>query len=90
MSHKTIQLVANPEAGLQEIPVPPELQDQPCLSPEQIKVLAAYGVKLEEHYHCPEDVWNGPWIKMAASWCSRAGPSSFRPPPARSFKISRR
>ena len=42
--------------GLQEIPVPPEMQDQPCLSPEQIKVLAAYGVKLEEHYHCPQDV----------------------------------
>ena len=36
--------------------MPPELQDQPCLSPEQIKVLAAYGVKLEEHYRCPQDV----------------------------------
>ncbi len=56
VSHKAVQLVAKPEAGLHEIPVPPELQDQPCLSPEQIKVLAAYGVKLEEHYHCPQDV----------------------------------
>ena len=56
VSHKVVQLVAKPEAGLQESPVPPELQDQPCLSPEQIKVLAAYGVKLEEHYHCPQDV----------------------------------
>jgi pyruvate,water dikinase len=56
VSHKAVQLVAKPEAGLQEIPVPQEMQDQPCLSPEQIKVLAAYGVKLEEHYHCPQDV----------------------------------
>jgi pyruvate,water dikinase len=56
VSHKAVQLVANPEAGLQEIPVPPEMQDQPCLSPDQIKVLAGYGVKLEEHYHCPQDV----------------------------------
>ena len=56
VSRKTVQLVPKPGAGLQEIPVPPELQDQPCLSPAQIKVLAGYGVKLEEHYHCPQDV----------------------------------
>jgi len=56
VSHKAVQLVANPDAGLHESPVPPELQDQACLSPAQIKVLAAYGLKLEEHYHCPQDV----------------------------------
>ena len=56
VARKAVQLVANPDAGLHESPVPPELQDQPCLSPEQIKVLAGYGVKLEEHYHCPQDV----------------------------------
>ena len=39
-----------------EIPVPPELQDQPCLSPEQIKTLAGYALKLEEHYRAPQDV----------------------------------
>jgi pyruvate,water dikinase len=53
---KAVQLVAKPEAGLEEIPVPPEMQDQPCLSPDQIRVLAGYGVRLEEHYHCPQDV----------------------------------
>ena len=56
VSRKAIQLVAKPDAGLQEIPVPPEHQDESCLSPEQIKVLAAYGLKLEEHYGCPQDV----------------------------------
>jgi pyruvate, water dikinase len=56
ISHKPVQLVGNPDAGLQEMPVPPAEQDQPCLSPDQIKVLAGYGVKLEDHYHGPQDV----------------------------------
>ena len=56
VSRKPVQLVAKPDAGLHEIPVPREMQNQPCLSPEQIKILAAYGVKLEEHEHCPQDV----------------------------------
>jgi pyruvate,water dikinase len=56
ISHKPVQLVANPDAGLKEIPVPGEAQDQPCLSSDQIKVLAGYGIKLEEHYHGPQDV----------------------------------
>lgn len=56
ISHKPVQLVANPDGGLSEIPVPMETQDQPCLSPDQIKVLSEYGVKLEEHYHGPQDV----------------------------------
>ena len=56
VSRKAVQLVAKSEAGLEEIPVPPARQDQPCLSPDQIRVLAGYGVRLEEHYHCPQDV----------------------------------
>ncbi|MFZ5447182.1 MAG: PEP/pyruvate-binding domain-containing protein [Thermodesulfobacteriota bacterium] len=56
VSHKAVQLAAKAEAGLEEIPVPPEQQDKPCLSPDQIKVLAGYGVKLEGHYGNPQDV----------------------------------
>jgi pyruvate,water dikinase len=56
VSFKAVQLVAKPEAGLQEIPVPMEQQDQPCLSPDQGKVLAEYGIRLEEHYQGPQDV----------------------------------
>jgi pyruvate,water dikinase len=56
VARKPVQLVANPDAGLHEQAVPPEQQEQPCLSPAQIKVLAGYGVRLEEHYHCPQDV----------------------------------
>ncbi|MBM4294598.1 MAG: phosphoenolpyruvate synthase [Deltaproteobacteria bacterium] len=53
---KTVQLVSNPQGGLMEIPVPPEMQDKPCLSPEQVKALAGYALKLEEHYRTPQDV----------------------------------
>ncbi len=56
VSHKPVQLAAYPEAGLHEIPAPAGRQDQPCLSPEQIKTLAGYGLRLEEHYHCHQDV----------------------------------
>ena len=56
VSHKPVQLVSRPDADLQELPVSPELQDQPCLSPEQIKTLAGFGVRLEEHYCVPQDV----------------------------------
>ncbi len=53
---KPVQLVANPDEGLREVPVPPENQDKPCLTPEQVKTLAGYGVKLEDHYRGPQDV----------------------------------
>jgi pyruvate,water dikinase len=56
ISKKTVQLVSSPEDGLREIPVDPELQEQPCLTPEQIKTLAGYGLKLEKHYRGPQDV----------------------------------
>jgi len=56
IAHKPVQLVSSPEAGLQEIPVDLELQDRPCLSPEQIKMLAGYALKLEAHYRTPQDV----------------------------------
>jgi pyruvate,water dikinase len=56
ISHKPVQLVAKLDAGLAEIPVPPADQDRPCLNDEQIKILAGYGVRLEEHYGGPQDV----------------------------------
>ena len=53
---KPVQLVNSPEGGVEEIPVPPELQAIPCLTPDQIKTLASYAVKLEEHYGVPQDI----------------------------------
>ena len=56
ISHKPVQLVTNPEGGLVEIPVPENKQDQACLTPEHIRVLAGYALKLEKHFGCPQDM----------------------------------
>jgi pyruvate, water dikinase len=56
ISHKPVQLVSNPAGGLLESPVAMESRDQPCLTPEQIRVLADYGLRLEKHYQGPQDV----------------------------------
>jgi pyruvate, water dikinase len=56
ISCKTVQLVSKTGGGLKEIPVAVALQDKPCLSAENIAVLAGYARKLEEHYGCPQDI----------------------------------
>ncbi len=38
------------------MPVPPDRQAAACLTPDQIKILASYALKLEEHYGVPQDV----------------------------------
>lgn len=55
VSHKPVQLVTNPKGGLQEIAVPAERQNASCLADHQIKELAKYARKLEEHYGGPQD-----------------------------------
>jgi pyruvate,water dikinase len=56
ISRKTVQLICKPDGGLTEIPVADALQDKPCLSAENIAVLAGYARKLEAHYGCPQDI----------------------------------
>lgn len=56
IARKPVQLVNRLDGGLQEIPVPQEWQDAPCLNPEQVEVLARYALKLEAHYGGPQDV----------------------------------
>lgn len=53
---KPVALVAAPEGGLKEEAVPPERQAAPCLTPEQIRTLASWALRLEEHYQGPQDV----------------------------------
>ncbi|MDI6853060.1 MAG: PEP/pyruvate-binding domain-containing protein [Deltaproteobacteria bacterium] len=53
---KPVQLLMGRFQGTEEIPVPPEDQEKPCLNAEQIKMLADYAVKLEEHFRCPQDI----------------------------------
>jgi len=56
ISRKRVQLVSKPDEGLTEIPVTDDLQDKPCLSVDNIAVLAGFARKLEEHYGCPQDI----------------------------------
>jgi len=53
---KPVQLVLNQAGGVAETTVPLELQAAPCLSDDQIRVLAGYGAALERHYKCAQDV----------------------------------
>jgi pyruvate,water dikinase len=70
---KPVQLVNSPAGGVEEIPVAPESQDRGCLTPEQIKTLASYAVKLEEHYGVPQD------IEWALDWDDRLYVLQARP-----------
>jgi len=56
ISHKPVQLINDPEGGIREIPVLPQDQDIPCLSPDQISTLAEYALVLEEHFKSPQDI----------------------------------
>lgn len=56
ISHKPVQLVRDPDGGLMEIAVPEEKQHIPCLNNEQIRQLADYAIRLEEHYGGPQDM----------------------------------
>lgn len=59
---KPVQLANSPEGGVEEIPVPPDRQEAACLTPEQIKTLASFAVKLQEHYGVPQDIeWALDW-----------------------------
>jgi pyruvate,water dikinase len=55
ISSKPVRLDCSPDGGLRQMPVDPERQDRPCLTDEQIQLLAEYAIRLEEHFHCPQD-----------------------------------
>ncbi|MDD2902883.1 MAG: PEP/pyruvate-binding domain-containing protein, partial [Syntrophales bacterium] len=68
---KPVQLVNSPEGGVEEIPVAPEDREKSCLTPEQIKTLASYALKLEKHYGAPQDIewaldWEGRLLVLQA------------------------
>jgi pyruvate,water dikinase len=56
ISRKRVQLISKPDGDLMEIPVADALQDKPCLTADNIAVLAGYAMKLEEHYGYPQDI----------------------------------
>ncbi|MGE4552488.1 MAG: PEP/pyruvate-binding domain-containing protein [Desulfovibrionaceae bacterium] len=56
ISTKPVMLVGRSAGYVEERPVPPELQDAPCLSDEQARELAGWALRLERHYRHAQDV----------------------------------
>jgi pyruvate,water dikinase len=56
VAQKTSRLRLRAEDGILAEPVPGELRQAPCLDEAKIRQLAAYGVRLEEHYGQPLDI----------------------------------
>jgi pyruvate,water dikinase len=56
ISDKPVMLVGAPQGTLTERRVPDELRGAPCLDDAAILTLAGYGMALERHYGCPQDV----------------------------------
>jgi pyruvate,water dikinase len=56
VAEKPRMLVASPTGGLTDVPVPEALRGVPCLSPEQARTLAGWGMALERHFGLPQDM----------------------------------
>jgi pyruvate,water dikinase len=53
---KEVMLVNLPGGGVQEVPVPPQQVDAPCLNQNHLQQLAQWAAALEAHYKRPQDV----------------------------------
>ena len=56
IQRKLVKLVASEERGTEEAPVPEAEQRLPSLSEDQVKQLAEFALKVEEHYGGPHDI----------------------------------
>ncbi len=57
VAHKPVQLVPRSDGfGTRQAEVDPKLRETPCLNAEQIRSLAEYALRLEEHYKTPQDI----------------------------------
>lgn len=56
IAHKKTGLYPKQEGELSESDIPPELQNQPSLTPSQIERLAAYATQIEIYYKRPQDI----------------------------------
>jgi pyruvate, water dikinase len=53
---KSRQLAPAPEGGVREVDVSAERQCQPSLTPEQMRTVADYALRLEKHFGRPQDI----------------------------------
>lgn len=51
-----VMLVCHQLSGVEEMPVPIETQEAPCLDDDNLHRLFQYGIKLENHYQKPQDI----------------------------------
>lgn len=56
VTRKPVELVMQAEGGVRERPVPEERQERPSLREEELRLLAEYALKVEEHYGEPQDI----------------------------------
>ncbi len=57
VAKKTLQYVRDPNTGKTvHVEVPPEKQEQPCLSDEEILELAELAKRIDKHYGTPQDI----------------------------------
>ncbi len=56
IAEKSIMIVRKGSGETEEVEVPKDLSSSPCLTDEQVKELAGYGIKIEDHYKRPMDI----------------------------------
>ncbi|MBI5498810.1 MAG: hypothetical protein HY907_01095 [Deltaproteobacteria bacterium] len=56
VAKKTVQLVPQPGGGVAEAPVPQADQERPAASDDQLRMLAGFALRVEEHYGVPQDI----------------------------------
>jgi pyruvate,water dikinase len=53
---KPVALTCGSAGGVEEIRLPPEQAQAPCLTDDQVRILADIGLELEEHFGQPQDI----------------------------------
>jgi len=56
IARKPVKLTSNPAGGVHEVAVPDPQQTVNSLSPDHMRQLAEYALKVEQHYGCPQDI----------------------------------
>ncbi len=56
VAHKKEKLTLDEEGKTQATPVAEEIQHAPCLTPDQLRTLAEYGLMIEKHFKTPQDI----------------------------------
>ncbi len=56
ISQKSRMSIRSQEGGIKEIPIPEDMRERPCLTKDQVIILARYALEIEKHYGMPMDI----------------------------------